>query len=180
LVEDAREQGASVLLDGPGVKLIAQATPAMLAMRTEIFAPILSLMRTADLGEALAADAVCPYALTASVFGPEVDARALASRLRVGNVLINDIVVLTADPRIAFGGRGRSGFGVTRGAEGLLGMTTPRTIQTQRKPSARSYQATGEGHVEFFSALALALYAKSWKSRWDGLRRLVRAARLLG
>jgi len=187
LVEDAHLQGAAILLNGLGgsdcgvaVTVIARATPAMLAMRTEIFAPVLSLMRTADVGEALAADAACAYGLTASVFGPEAEARALAGRLRVGNVLINDVVVPTADPRIAFGGRGQSGFGVTRGAEGLLGMTTPRTIQVQRKPSVRSYQRTGEGHVEFFSALAVVLYGAGVKARWDGLRRVVRAGRLLG
>jgi len=188
LIEDAREQGAEVLLDGmrdsgtsclSGATLIAGAAPALRSMQAEIFAPVLTVMRVADFDEALAANAACPYALTASIFGREKEARLLASRLGVGNVLINDVVIPTADPRIAFGGRGRSGFGVTRGAEGLLAMTTPRTIQVQRRYSRRAYEATGEGHVDLFAGLAEWLHGGGIGSRVKGLVRLVRAGRRL-
>ena len=188
LIEDARRQGAEIMLDGVGdasepwassVTLITGATPALQSMQTEIFAPILSVMRTADIDEALAANAACPYALTASIFGPESEARALAGRLRVGNVLINDIVILTADPRIAFGGSGHSGFGVTRGAEGLLAMTTQRTIQTQRAYSRRAYEPTGDDHVELFAGLAALLHGGGVGRRLGGLMRTIRAARKL-
>jgi acyl-CoA reductase-like NAD-dependent aldehyde dehydrogenase len=186
LIADARALGAEIALDGmgdcgvaqaAGATLIYRATPAMRAMREDIFAPVLSLMRTADLGEAMAADSACAYGLTAAIFGPEREARRLAGRLRVGNVLINDIVVPTVDPRIAFGGRGRSGFGVTRGAEGLLAMTTPRTVQVQHGRIPFAYAATGEGHVELFAGLARALYSAGLGNRWDGLKRLVKAGR---
>jgi len=185
LINDARRQGAQVVLNGveksgaeaeAAATLITDATPALRAMQAEIFAPIVSVMRAANLDEALAASAACPYALTASVFGPEKEARVLASKLRVGNVLINDIIVPTADPRVPFGGRGSSGFGVTRGAEGLLGMTTPRTIQTQRSRSRRAYAATGDEHVDLFAGMALMSHGK-WNKRWLGLMRLIRAAR---
>jgi acyl-CoA reductase-like NAD-dependent aldehyde dehydrogenase len=159
------------------VTLISRTTPALLSMQTEIFAPVLSVMRAVDLEEALAANAACLYALTASVFGPEAHARALARRLRVGNVLINDVVIPTADPRIPFGGRGRSGFGVTRGTEGLLAMTMPRTIQTQRSRSRRPYEPTGGGHVELFAGLAEALHGAGIQRRWAGLKRVLRAGR---
>jgi aldehyde dehydrogenase (NAD+) len=185
LIDDARLQGAQLLLNGveesgvegeAGATLITEATPALKAMQTEIFAPILSVMRAANLEEALAANAACPYALTASIFGQEKEARGFASKLRVGNVLINDIIVPTADPRVPFGGRGSSGFGVTRGAEGLLGMTTPRTIQIQHGSSKRAYEPTGDGHVDFFVGLTQMLHG-AWGKRWTGLMRLIRAAR---
>jgi len=188
LIADARGQGAEIALDGlgdcgdsreAGATLIYRATPAMRAMRGDIFAPVLSLMRTSDLGEALAANGACPYALTAAIFGPEAEARRLAGRLRVGNVLINDIVIPTVDPRVAFGGRGRSGFGVTRGAEGLLAMTTPRTVQVQHGRIPFAYEATGDEHVELFAGLAKVLHCDGIGNRWDGLKRLVRAARRL-
>ena len=186
LMEDARAEGATAVLDGlsgqahaAGATLISRATPAMLAMQTDIFAPVLSVMRTADVDEALAANAACTYALTAAIFGPEAEARRLASRLRVGNVVINDVVIPTADPRAPFGGRGRSGFGVTRGAEGLLAMTAPRTVQVQRRRDKRPYEATGEGHVELFAALAQMLHGGGLLSRWNGWRRLMRAGRKL-
>ena len=38
----------------------------------------------------------------------------------------------TADAHIPFGGRKRSGFGVTRGAEGLLELTTPKVVTVTR------------------------------------------------
>jgi acyl-CoA reductase-like NAD-dependent aldehyde dehydrogenase len=182
LIADARRQGAEILLDGvagDGATVIGRATPALLSMQTEIFTPILSIMRTADVEEALAACAACPYALTASIFGAEKQARLLASRLRVGNVLINDVIVPTADPRVAFGGRGRSGFGVTRGVEGLLAMTTPRTVQTQTGRGRRPYEPTGQGHVALFTALAELLHGGGLGRRWSALLRLVRAGRKL-
>jgi acyl-CoA reductase-like NAD-dependent aldehyde dehydrogenase len=188
LIEDGRIHGAEILLDGwsefddsqaVSATLISRATPAMLSMQTDVFAPILSIMRTVDLGEALAANAACPYALTASIFGPEKEARSLASKLRVGNVLINDVVIPTADPRIAFGGRGRSGFGVTRGAEGLLAMTSPRTVQTQRRRSSRAYEPTVDGHIDLFAGLAEFLHGDGIGSRWAGLKRVIRTARRL-
>ena len=96
--------------------------------------------------------------------------------LRVGNVLINDVVVPTVDPRIAFGGRGRSGFGVTRGAEGLLAMTTPRTVQSQRLPLKRAYDPTGEDHIDLFTGLGQLLYGHGLRTRWAGLLRMMGAA----
>ena len=45
--------------------------------------------------------------------------------------MINDLVAPTADPRVAFGGRGQSGFGTTRGAAGLLEMTQIKSVVTQ-------------------------------------------------
>jgi aldehyde dehydrogenase (NAD+) len=117
--------------------------------------------------------------LSASIFGPEEQARPLASRLKVGNVLINDVISPTADPRIAFGGRGRSGFGVTRGAEGLLAMTTPRTIQVQRSKSMWTYDPIDERHEELFAGLAELLHGSGLGARWAALKRMIRAGRLL-
>jgi aldehyde dehydrogenase (NAD+) len=186
LLADALAQGAEILLNGvrgergarpqARVTLISRATPALKAMQADIFAPILSLMRVRDVDDAVAANAACPYALTASIFGAEREARELAGLLRVGNVVINDLIVPTADPRTPFGGRGRSGFGVTRGAEGLLAMTTPRTLHVQRGGSIRAYEATGEGHIDLFVGLTELLHGDGLGARWSGLKRMVRSA----
>jgi acyl-CoA reductase-like NAD-dependent aldehyde dehydrogenase len=82
--------------------------------------------------EALAASAASGYALGATVFGPDEDAINFARRINAGSVVVNDMIVPTADPRLPFGGRGNSGFGVTRGAEGLLEMTAVKTIAVRR------------------------------------------------
>jgi acyl-CoA reductase-like NAD-dependent aldehyde dehydrogenase len=188
MIADARAQGAEVRVNGierwsksgenrVGVTLMTRATPSMLSMQTDIFAPVLSIMRTADTGEALAAHAASPFALTAAVFGPEGKARAFAAKLPTGNVLINDLIIPTADPRIPFGGRGRSGFGVTRGAEGLLSMTRPRSIQLQRSRSKRAYEPAGELHLELFASLAELLHGVGIRRRWSALKRVLRAGR---
>jgi len=187
LIEDARIQQAEIAADGLAAAsagtvaptLILQALPSLKAMQADIFLPLLGVMRVADMEEALAANAACPYALTASIFGPEGPARRLASRLRAGNILINSLIVPTADPRIPFGGRGRSGYGVTRGAEGLLAMTTPRTIQINRSRSRRPWQPTRAEHAEFFAALAQLLHGGKLRHRLQGLRQLIASGRRL-
>ena len=114
-----------------------------------------------------------------SIFGDESAARRLATRIRVGTVVINDVIAPTADPRVPFGGRRGSGFGVTRGAEGLLEMTAIKTVLVQRGGSRRHYEATGDVHARMFRGLILAGHAKTWRERWFGLRQLVEAGRTL-
>ncbi len=130
--------------------------------------PVLCIFDVPDAEAAIAAHAPCPYALTAAIFGPEPEARALASRLTVGTVLINDLIVATADPRVAFGGRKSSGFGVTRGREGLLEMTALKTVITQRSRDLRAYQPTTPGHQPFFAAYLEAVHGGNWLARWKG------------
>ncbi|HEY0785225.1 MAG TPA: aldehyde dehydrogenase family protein, partial [Acidobacteriaceae bacterium] len=151
-------------------------TPEMRVAQTEVFAPLLSVFRMSSTVAGLADYHACPYALTAAIFGPPRQAEALASRITAGTVLLNDLIVSTADPRASFGGRGRSGFGRTRGREGLLAMTAVKTILRQGSRSLRAYQPTTAAHVPFFAGLAQALHAGSWRGRIEGAKKLVRAA----
>ena len=86
-----------------------------------------------DTAEALALAAGSRYALGATIFGPPAAAQSLAQQVNAGCVVINDMIVPTADPRVPFGGRGESGFGVTRGSEGLLEMTRIKAVITRRR-----------------------------------------------
>jgi len=182
LIEDAERQGARILLNstgatGSGPVLVADATPRMRVMQADIFAPLLSTMRVPHQAAARQAYAACPYALTASVFGPERDATAFARTLCAGTVLINDVIVATADPRLPFGGRGQSGFGTTRGAEGLLEMTAVRSLVTQRSRDSRTYMPTTAAHTPFFSAYIRAVHSSGWAERLKAMRALAAAAR---
>ena len=112
--------------------LVTQAQPEMRLLQEDVFAPVLAIVGVRDMEQAVQAAAASPYALGASIFGPAREAHALARHVRAGAVVINDVIVPTADPRLPFGGRGDSGFGVTRGAEGLLEMTVVKTISTRR------------------------------------------------
>jgi acyl-CoA reductase-like NAD-dependent aldehyde dehydrogenase len=167
-----RAEGGGTLLHPT---LVAQATPGMRITQTDIFAPLLSVIEVGDEEEALAANQQCPYALTASVFGPRHQARRLAVRIPAGTVLINDIIVSTADPRAPFGGRRQSGFGATRGHEGLLEMTTLKTIQTQKAKDLRAYAPLAEKHESFVSGYIMAAHGRGRRQRLHGLRQFLKA-----
>ncbi len=180
LLQDAKRLGGSILREesdaGLRYVLVTGATPDMHMAQVDLFAPVLCIFHVPDINTAIAAHATCPYRLTAAVFGPEPEARQLASQLPVGTVLINDLIVGTADPRVSFGGRKSSGFGVTRGREGLLEMTTLKTIVAQRSRDRRPYRPTTPAHQPFFAGYIEAVHGGSWLARWHGLRRLLRAA----
>ena len=119
----------------------------------------------------------CPYALGASVFGDGGEAQSVAARLDVGVVTINDLIVPTADPRLPFGGRGESGFGVTRGAEGLLEMTRPKVISKRRGKWLPHLDAPTEADDDILSGLLDFSYSSGFRSRLRGLRKLISSAR---
>ena len=134
LIEEAVDCGASRIAgsteDAGEWKpvILADADPDMSLLQEDVFAPVLSLVSVANMDAALVAARRCPYALGATVFGPTGEARSFARRVPAGAVVVNDMIAPTGDPRMPFGGRGLSGFGVTRGAEGLLEMTTIKSI----------------------------------------------------
>ena len=180
VVEKAVGMGARMLGDLEAEQrpvLVTDVTAEMEISRQEVFAPLLMLMEVRDKAELLAAMEACPYALTVAVFGDEREALALTERITAGTVLVNDLIAPTADPRVPFGGRRTSGFGVTRGAEGLLEMSAVKVVSVQRGKSVRHYEATGPEHVELFGGVILASHGAKWGQRWRGLKRVVKAAR---
>lgn len=180
LLEDAERHGGVVRMQGDlhalQYAVVMNATPGMRITQSDVFAPLLSIFQVPDTESAVAAHGLCPYALTASIFGPESEARVLAARLPVGAVLVNDLIVATADPRLSFGGRKASGFGMTRGREGLLEMTVLKTVLTQRARDLRAYQPTTPAHQPFFAAYLQAAHGGGWRARWNGLRHFLQAA----
>jgi acyl-CoA reductase-like NAD-dependent aldehyde dehydrogenase len=156
--------------------LVTEAKPKMRLARVDVFAPVLSIIDVSSEAEAVAAQEGCPFGLTASVFGEEGEARRLATVLNVGTVLINDVIVATADPRVPFGGRRGSGFGTTRGTEGLLEMTAAKVVSAQRSKSLRFYEATGEQHRELFEGIIQASHSQTIGQRVCGVMRVIRAA----
>jgi acyl-CoA reductase-like NAD-dependent aldehyde dehydrogenase len=145
--------------------------------REDVFSPVLSVAAVADDEEALAWAGESAYALGASVFGrDEAAARSLAGRIRAGGVVVNDLIVPTADPRLPFGGRGRSGFGTTRGAEGLLEMTTLKVVQWNRAHWRPHLDPAAMGDADLFAAFLELLHGRG-RGRWAALRRLATLGR---
>ena len=166
--------------DNASSTLILNATPDMLAMQADIFAPLLSLCVVESEAAALAAYARCSYALTAAVFGAEREALALARQLEAGSVLVNDLIAPTVDPRVPFGGRRDSGFGVTRGAEGLLEMTAIKVVLVRRGNDKHHYAKSSDAHTDFFAGYMQASHGKGLGTRWRGLIRALKAATKIG
>lgn len=137
LIADALEHGAHLirregqpLADGhvqPAA--LVQSAPDTLACREALFAPLLTVVPYDDIEQALAWDAQCPLALGASLFTADpMRALALSGRLRSGVVHVNDVIIPMGHPATSFGGRGASGWGRTKGIEGLLEMTVPQVV----------------------------------------------------
>lgn len=143
----------------------------------DLFAPVTSVIRVPHIGEAVKIVNECRYRLAASVFGRGREASDIADRLRVGSVAINDILVPTADPRLPFGGRGNSGFGVTRGDEGLLAMTVPTVLSRRRGGFMPHLAPRRPSDAEALKGLLQILYARSIGKRSRGLRRILAAVK---
>jgi acyl-CoA reductase-like NAD-dependent aldehyde dehydrogenase len=108
--------------------VLADVPPGSDLMREDPVAPLLSLVPVSSDDEALTLAGQCDYQLGATVFEAPGGRSDLADRIPCGVVVVNDMIVPTADPRLPFGGRRLSGFGSTRGAEGLLELTRPKTV----------------------------------------------------
>lgn len=149
--------------------VLVDVRPEMDIAQADIFAPLTSVLVVDDMRQALQWDAACPYHLGASVFGPLPAAKDFAREVQAGCVTVNDIIVPTADPRVSFGGWGRSGWGVTRGPEGLLEMTRLKVVCTRHgrwRPHLDKQQA--EDAVTLSHLLGL-LHGRTWRQRWSHL-----------
>jgi acyl-CoA reductase-like NAD-dependent aldehyde dehydrogenase len=182
LVRESLDRGARLIAgdlenrEGLTPLVVADATPDMRLMSADVFAPILSLTRVAGDEEALAAAARCPYALGATVFGKRRGAEVLAGKVRAGCVVVNDMIVPTADPRLPFGGRGRSGFGVTRGVEGLLAMTSIKSIAVRRGRWLPHFEPAHPDDARLFAGYLRMAHGGSWRERIASAVDLIRTA----
>ncbi len=183
VLDDALARGAHLIAgeinDDGSVTLplvLGGVSPSSRLLREDIFAPVLALVTVADDHEAVFRANDCPFALTASIFTrDESAARLLAARINAGAVTINDLIIPTADARLPFGGRGRSGFGVTRGAEGLLELTAPKVVTVSRGKFRPAFDSPQPGDEALFNAYLRLAHGRGLKSRWAALVSLMRS-----
>lgn len=182
ILNDALAQGAH-LLSGKLLNfgdcipplVVAGASTSMRLLHEDIFAPVMSLVTVTDELEALEMARQCPYALAATIFTEdETLAQYLSERIHAGLVIVNDMIVPSADPRIPFGGRGRSGFGVTRGAEGLLEMTAPKVVSVRRTKFLPHLEAPKTDDAELFTNYLRAAHGRGLGQRLTAIKNLFR------
>jgi len=102
------------------------------------------------------------FALGASIFSRDlVKACSLAAQIKTGFVLINDLITPTADPRMPFGGVRASGFGITRGDEGLLEMTHPHVVAIRRGRLHPHLDQPAPDDAHLFTAYIRAAHGRS-------------------
>lgn len=113
--------------------VLADVTGEMRVMRDETFGPVLPLMRVRNVDEAVAAANAHPMNLFASVWTGDASLGVeVGGRLRCGGVSVNDTLSHWALPGLPVGGVGESGFGRSRGEEGLRDLTRARSVLVHR------------------------------------------------
>lgn len=124
-ITEAEQQGAKVLVDGRhttvkgkekgtyvGPTVIDHVKPGMSVATEEIFGPVISIMRTNTVDEALAIENANPYGNAASVFTQNGGmARYIIDRASAGMIGVNVGVPVPREP-FSFGGWNESKFGV--------------------------------------------------------------------
>ena len=110
------------------------------------FGPGIAVIAVDSSDQALAVHRTIPQRLATAVFTRETRrAETMVSRLGSTVVTINDCVIPTGHPGLGIGGIGDSGWGVSRGEQGLLSMTRPvfvsRTSRFVRTPTAEPSDA---------------------------------------
>jgi malonate-semialdehyde dehydrogenase (acetylating)/methylmalonate-semialdehyde dehydrogenase len=123
-IDEAEAAGAKVLVDGRKVKvpgrengyflgptILDHVTPEMRIAREEVFGPVLAVVRTRDVDEALEVENASPYGNACSVYTESGGmARYVAERASAGMVGVNVGVPVPREP-FSFGGWNESKFG---------------------------------------------------------------------
>ncbi|MEM7479047.1 MAG: aldehyde dehydrogenase family protein, partial [Planctomycetota bacterium] len=151
--------------------------PRLDLVRSDLFAPVTSIMTVSDIQEAVQANRHCPYGLGVSIFAPQNFAEHLASEVEAGCVVVNDIIVPTADPRVSFGGRDQSGFGMTRGPEGLREMTRPKVLCTRHGKWLPHLDQDASQDFDLLSSLMQFVHGAGLRSRFEALKLIIASGR---
>ncbi|VTQ52291.1 succinate-semialdehyde dehydrogenase [NADP+] (ssdh) [Campylobacter jejuni] len=140
-VQDSLREGATLLLGGEKMTgngnfyaptILSNVTPEMTAFRQELFGPVaaISVARNAEHAVELANDS--DFGLTATIFTADLAlAEQMTGELETGGVFINGYSA--SDPRVAFGGVKKSGYGRELSHFGLREFCNVQTVWSNRQ-----------------------------------------------
>lgn len=151
-ITEAEQAGAKILVDGRGAvvegkengfyvgpTVIDYVTPEMSVAKEEIFGPVISIMRTETLDEAIKIENANPYGNAASVFTQSGGlARYVMERASAGMIGVNIGVPVPREP-FSFGGWNESRFGANdiTGKSSIEFWTKLKKTTTKWNPEAR-------------------------------------------
>jgi len=152
-ITDAENAGAKVLVDGRGCTvegkeggfyvgptIIDHVTPDMAISKEEVFGPVVSIIRTKDLDEAIDLENSSPYGNAAAVFTQSGGlARQVMDRASAGMIGVNIGVPVPREP-FSFGGWNDSKFGVCdiTGKSSIEFWTQLKKTTTKWNPDAKT------------------------------------------
>jgi RHH-type transcriptional regulator, proline utilization regulon repressor / proline dehydrogenase / delta 1-pyrroline-5-carboxylate dehydrogenase len=136
-------RGAGGFLLGPTI--VTDVAPSSKVATDEIFGPVLTVLRAADLDDAIALANDTPYALTAGIISRSpANIERAAAELRAGNVYVNRGTTGAVVGRQPFGGYGLSGGGTKAGGpDYLLAFLDPRVVTENTLRSGFAPDAEG-------------------------------------
>ena len=141
LIQDAVGKGARLLHGGrryvhPNYPqghyfeptLLVDVDTTMHIAHQEVFGPVLTVMKAADVAEAVQISNSTEHGLGNSVFGGSFKrCNEVANQLESGNVAINDFATYYVC-QLPFGGCKKSGYGKFGGEEGLTGLCNSKSV----------------------------------------------------
>jgi succinate-semialdehyde dehydrogenase len=140
-VQATLNEGATLLLGGDKVEgagnyyqptVLAGVTDQMTSFKQELFGPVASIITARDADHAVALANDSEFGLTASIFTEDpAKARQIADQLETGGIFVNAFSV--SDPRVAFGGVKKSGFGRELSHFGVREFCNAQTVWLDRK-----------------------------------------------
>jgi acyl-CoA reductase-like NAD-dependent aldehyde dehydrogenase len=191
-LRDAEARGARILTGGkrrpdlgpnflePAV--VTEVDHGMQLMREETFGPVLAIRSVASAEEAVELANDSPFGLSASVWtGNARRGRELASRIRAGSVMINDVASYYGISEAPHGGPGASGWGRTHSRLGLLEMVQVKYVDVDRLPRiAKSWWYGYAGDLAAAAeSLVEAMFAPNWNRRIKAMLSAQGARRLI-
>ena len=142
-VEDAREKGATVACggfapEGPGwyykPTVLLDVTTEMRVLQEEVFGPVATVEKAADVDEAVRIANRTQYGLGSSVWTTDAaEARQLVEGIRAGQVFVNGMVA--SSPELPFGGIKRSGYGRELSEPGIKEFTNSKSVRADSRAS---------------------------------------------
>ncbi len=142
-VEDARGKGATVACggiatEGPGwyyqPTVLLDVTTEMRVLQEEVFGPVATVEKAADVDEAVRIANRTQYGLGSSVWTTDAaEARQLVEGIRAGQVFVNGMVA--SSPELPFGGIKRSGYGRELAEPGIKEFTNAKSVRADSRAS---------------------------------------------